>query len=643
MPVPAPDVLAPLLAPIPGAAPAGRDLRYDPRYDAVREARREDAELPAGGLATERKVADWARVQKDTAALLSTESKDLNLAAWHAEALLRRTGLGGLAGGLDVMRGLLAEFWDGLYPELEDGDAELRLGPLEWVGSRLDLPVRQVAVAQGGLTFLQYRESLLVPSESDATSSREKKAARDEMVAEGRTTPEAAGSAIDGTGKAFYKGLTADVNAALAALDALEREAESRFEDDPPSFRGLRAALDEVQRFAAGTLAQKLLADPDPIDEVPVDDGAAGEGAATADSAGTAAVAGGPLAPEPVSAADAGARVIASARYLRQQDAANPVPYLLLRGLRWGELRAGTGRVEPRLLEAPPAGARTRLRTLLLDAKWGELLEAGEQLMATPAGRGWLDLQRYTLTACARLGPAYDAVADGVRGELAALLAALPDLPDMTLMDDLPAANAETQAWIASEGLDGRPADGDGEAADSELPDGTAAFAAALDGEAEVDGMATRGQAARVGRAGRRRGDVGRAGGRGDGDGADAYLLARAEVARGRPNRAVELLVAELDRERSARGRFVRQTQIAQVMVEAGLPVVAQPILQRLVEVIQERSLEEWEAGPLVAQPLGLMCRVIDAVGGNTDERDELYLRVCRLDPLQAMALRPPA
>lgn len=645
MPVPAPDVLAPLLAPIPGDAPAGRDLRYDPRYDAIKEARREDADLPASALGGERKLADWPRVAKDTAALLATESKDLQLAAWHAEALLKRAGVGGLAGGLTVLDGLLEQYWEGLYPEIEDGDVELRLGPLEWVGSRLDFAVRQSPVAQDGLSFLAFQESRGVPTEEEARSA-DKKAVRDERIAAGKIPPEAADASVAATPKAYYKGLVADVAAAVSALDALERTSEARFEDDPPSYRGLRGALDEVQRFAASTLARKLEADPDPVDEVAVAD-AGGE--APAGDAAAASAAGGPLAPEPTSATDAAARVAASARYLRQQDATAPASYLLLRGLRWGEIRGGRGQLEPRLLEAPPAGARTRLRTLLLDGKWPELLEASEQTMATPAGRGWLDLQRYTLTACARLGPSYDGVAAAIRGELRALLATVPQLLEATLMDDTPAANGETLDWLADEGLDGTAApdaDGDaGEDGDSVLPDGSEALATALDGEYDGDVLAAsvRGAAARRSQArrstGRRRADRHHAV---DGNGVDPFVLARAELARGRTNRAIELLVAELDRERSARGRFVRETQIAQVMVEAGLAQVAQPILQKLVDIIDARTLEEWEAGPLVAQPLALMCRVIDATDGDVGERMVLYLRVCRLDPLQAIGLGQP-
>ena len=52
----------------------------------------------------------------------------------------------------------------------------------------------------------------------------------------------------------------------------------------------------------------------------------------------------------------------------------------------------------------------------------------------------------------------------------------------------------------------------------------------------------------------------------------------------GAAQRAIELLVAELAGNWSPRGRFVRQTQIAYVMVEAGLDAVAS-ILEKLVSI----------------------------------------------------------
>ena len=47
------------------------------------------------------------------------------------------------------------------------------------------------------------------------------------------------------------------------------------------------------------------------------------------------------------------------------------------------------------------------------------------------------------------------------------------------------------------------------------------------------------------------------------------------------------------------------------------------------------------EAGPLVAQPMALLCRVLDRAGEQDGEmRTDLYLRICRLDPVRGMTLR---
>jgi type VI secretion system protein ImpA len=638
MPVNA-ELVATLLAPIPGEQPAGKSLRYDPRFDKIKEARREDLDLPPGGLATDRKVADWPLVVSTATQLLREETKDLQLAAWLTEALLKREAYGGLATGLAVLHGLLDQFWETCYPEYDEEDLEVRAGPLEWVGARLEIPAKQCPVASGGISFLDFDRSRTVPSEQQVEGDREKRELRVELLAQGRRPPEEVDRAIASTKKTFYRALVAEIDAARAALTELELLSDDRFGRDAPSFGKLRGALEEVGRFAAGTLAVKLQEDPDPVVEAPAADGLSADGVGSyappagwnADGSGAAPA--GPLAAEPTSVADATARVAVAARYLRAQDAANPAPYLMLRGLRWGELLAGPGAPDPRLLEAPPTATRAKLKTLLLDGAWEELLEQGELLMATPHGRGWLDLQRYALTACAQLGGPYAAVAAAVRGELRALLAAVPRLPEMTLMDDTPTANDETRAWLDAEGL-GADGDAGSEADDVEIGDGTEALDDAL---AQDDETAEHGGLARP--AARRRARVASGGGTVP---RDPFAAARAELAAARPNRAIELLVAELAHERSPRGRFVRQTQIAWIMVEANLAAVARPILEKLIAEIDERSLESWEAGPLVAQPMALLCRVIDRLEDSyaEDQRKELYLRVCRLDPLQAIALQ---
>ena len=81
------ELVARLLQPINADAPSGADLRYDARVDAIKEARREDLDLPG---VVNRKLADWPTVIAGTSQLLAEETKDLQLAAWLTEALLQR-------------------------------------------------------------------------------------------------------------------------------------------------------------------------------------------------------------------------------------------------------------------------------------------------------------------------------------------------------------------------------------------------------------------------------------------------------------------------------------------------------------------------------------------------------------------------
>jgi len=75
---------------------------------------------------------------------LATKSKDLQIAVWLIEALIKSEHFTGLRAGLDLISGLIGNFWDGLYPEIEDGDLELRAAPLDWLGSRMDASLRSL-------------------------------------------------------------------------------------------------------------------------------------------------------------------------------------------------------------------------------------------------------------------------------------------------------------------------------------------------------------------------------------------------------------------------------------------------------------------------------------------------------------------
>src|SRR5579872_5636932 len=147
-----------LLNPISGDNPSGVSLRYNPIYDKIKEARREDDDAPQGEWAHERKVADWKQVIKLSSEALATKSKDLQIAAWLTEAALRVEAFPGLLASLKLLHGLVETFWDTLYPEIEDGEVEIRVGPLDWIGSRLDQAVHQAPITRSGLDWFQFKQ-----------------------------------------------------------------------------------------------------------------------------------------------------------------------------------------------------------------------------------------------------------------------------------------------------------------------------------------------------------------------------------------------------------------------------------------------------------------------------------------------------
>jgi type VI secretion system protein ImpA len=462
-----------VLQPIQGDNPSGPNLYYSPLFDKIKEARRQESSGPMGAWEHEVKTADYVQVCKLSEEALAKQTKDLWLGVWLTEALIWREQFAGLKSGLDLIRALIENFWDTLHPDVEDGDAELRAAPLEWLGNYLEpdkgpspaLAVRFVPLNIKGQHFFQYKESLGVGYEESVKGNEQRKKARDEAIKEGRIPPEVLDAALKDTPKEWVRKLEADLKGALAALQVLDELCQTKFGNVAPSFTKLKRSLEELDGTVHVLLLKKLEQDPDP----PPPPEFIAEAAAAADGDGTGAATAAVMAPERIgslqinpeqldtligaelhSRADAVLRVAAVARYLRQREPSSPVPYLLLRAFRWGELRDAVDAQLPQLMEAPPAEIRSALRRYAKASDWKQVLETAETAMSQGFGRGWLDIQRYAIKACDELG--YKNASKALRAELKALLADVPDLPNQIMQDDTGAANPETIAWLRQEG-----------------------------------------------------------------------------------------------------------------------------------------------------------------------------------------------
>ena len=588
-----------LLAPIPGAKPSGENLRYAPVYDKIKEARREDDDAPQGDWQRERKVADFNLVIKLASDALATKSKDLQLAAWLTEASLKKDGFSGLQESLELLRALIAEYWETLYPEIEDGDLELRAAPLDWVGAYLGDSVRKTAITKSGLNFYKYKESRSVGYEEQASESDGKRAARETAVAEGKITAEDFDAAVQNTPTTLYEAWVGSLDGSLERLEALNELCNEKFGENTPGFSKLRTALEEVRQVVNSLWQQKLdregrpaaaveeIAEAQPADEREfVAVSSSGVAAAPARTAPKRAIAG----LEPADSDEVALRLDAVAKYLRQADGYSPAAYLMLRGYRWGELRGYGENPDPSLLAAPSTETRQQIKRLALDANWVELIETAESAMAEPCGRAWLDLQRYVVRACEEYG--YPAIALAIKAEIKVLLQDIPKLTEWTLADDTPTANGETQTWLRG----------------FSQPQWVASTPLAA---MESEGTAT----------------------------PDSYDLAMEKVRSGRPGEAIEMLAQDIQLQTSGRGRFQRKLQLAQLCMATGHETLAHPILEHLVDEIDQHQLEHWEAADMVSHALSLLYRANEKLNGDPAVKQKIYARICRLDPIQALAL----
>ncbi len=272
----APIELEALLAPIAGENPAGEDLRYAPVYDELREARRADDVMEQGDWKTELKVSDWNKVIAIATDALTKRTKDLQIAAWLTEALIKKEGFNGFAASLEMLTGFLKHYWDHLYPVIEDGDLEFRIAPIEFMNERLSGSLREIPVtdpgATAGYSWFKWQESRQVGYDAETRNQygdvdENKKRARDEKVAEGKLTAEDFDAAVALTSGAWYVFLAESLAHCREALAVFDRTVDERFGSNAPGLADIRDALEDCERFVTKMLKDKKVRVTSPEEE----------------------------------------------------------------------------------------------------------------------------------------------------------------------------------------------------------------------------------------------------------------------------------------------------------------------------------------------------------------------------------------
>jgi len=675
-----------LLKPISGGNPAGANLRYDPITDKIKEARREDLDVPQGQWKTTIKTADYKEVIKLCSDALAKKGKDLQIAVWLVDAHMRREGFATLAPSFIFLRELLERFWDGLYPEIEDGDLELRAAPLEWLGTRLEEPMRLVPFTTNKLGFAAYQESRMVGYEADANTG-EKEDTRNQRISEGKLTAELFDEAVDETPIPSLQETVKQLSDAMTALQDLSDYCDLQFGDVAPSFLKTRDAIEQISDALKNQLRRRGVTEstdeepepepePEPEEtyEEPVAEASSGLGDdwSTVEpdepSESAAASFSGSLSEDPE---DFGARLAALCREYRTLRPHDTIPYLVMRAFRWGQLFNDYPNIDKDMIEEPPGDLRRQLRKLATAGDWESVINLTEEAMEHPYSRNWLDIQRYTVQGLSILGRGNASVS--VRVLFRWVLEEFPDLKVLTLPDDTPAANEETKEWIRtfvipekvpvtpaensedisvdSSGFDALADFGSTESdtpsfdsSESGLSDFSTDFSAetsSSDDSSSLDAFSAEPEPEpaaeptftpldeeppiiELDETPPSLPDL-----------EPVFAEAIAAVKEGRTAEGLAKITEILATERSGRGRFRRRTQLAHLLLVGGQTKIARPLLDQLAAELEARKLEEWEENEAVAYPLELLMRCL--ASGDEQQRTDLFVRLCQLDPVRAL------
>ena len=683
-----------LLNPISGDNPSGASLRFDPITDKIKEARREEIDAPQGKWLTAVKTADLAQVIKLGGDVLANRSKDLQIAVWLVDAHIRREGFPILAPCLQFLRDLMDQFWDTMYPALEDdGDLEVRAAPLTWLGINLckldsSSSLGFLPIVSGKLSWNKYQESRKVGYEADIGDNYEKQQVRAQEIAENKITGEQFDEAADATPLPALKDTYRQVNEGLEALESLSQFCDEKFADlgdEAPSFVKTREFLEEIAQTVRMILSRRPGGLEEPQDageesaseesfsmdsyETPAEESYADADDGAAAAPVRAKAKSGVSFGEPETREDAGRQLVSICRFLRTNFPEDPAPYMMLRSFAWGGLMANAPLIDHSIIEAPPSELRVNLKRLVKENQWDQVLDLTEEAMAQPWGRTWLDMHRYVESALS--GKGLPSMATTINKLLRLLLEMLPDLLELTLPDDTPSANQETRQWIedyvtirklpppehkkeeGGESSDPFGSSGDSFGSsdssssdfsfDSSSSDTSSSSDFSFDTPAETEATPEPEPEAAAPEPPpepepyevEANPPIMEAEEPPPSDSSDEFVNALNAVKAGNTAEGLAMITALLATERSGRARFRRRTQLAHLLMAAGKPKVAHPMLDQLATEIEERRLEDWEQSEAIAYPLELLLHCISPA--DDERRTALYTRICKLDPVRAV------
>lgn len=366
---------------------------------------------------------DWKSFNALSLQVIQSQSKDLVLATRLTYGLYNNENYLGLAVGLSILRGMVSEHWDTMFPPVKRERG--RVGAFDWLAEKLAPSIEAKPPGEEALVHALVAHDLLVELDELLEQKLSKySVALGPLTRALRPHAKQARLLQDAAAEAEKQETTFENAEVSPATDASSPPAQSQPEPAP----------------SVGTTVEKTPSPPIPTPPT----------TAPAPPPEAAAVQIPALPEEGDVEASAKAIFNAASKVatsIRQQAPADPRGYLCARFASWGRIHSPppdtTGKTS---LPAPQKTKTAEIEALIQAGNNEALVRAAESaFVATPF---WLDTQFYLVKAMQALGSQYDAAASLVNGELSSFLCRFPSVTTLSFSNAMPFANAETLSWI---------------------------------------------------------------------------------------------------------------------------------------------------------------------------------------------------
>jgi type VI secretion system protein ImpA len=256
---------------------------------------------------------------------LETRSKDLQIAAWLAEAWLHLHGFSGTAAGFELMHALCERYWEELHPRIDAQDPDFRNAPLIWLNRKLPvkLKLRPITAPQSGDVPPFSWADWEVACQADHAASKAKSA---EEMKHGPSLA-AFQQSVRLTPAPHLRDLLNGVEQTILYCGKLESLLDERLQKDSPGLVAIRSTSEDIAGLLSSLLRERTtLETSEELAHLAAHMQESGESEA--------------IYPRALirTRGEAYALLAEIADFLEQTEPHSPTPHLLRRAVNWGSL-----------------------------------------------------------------------------------------------------------------------------------------------------------------------------------------------------------------------------------------------------------------------------------------------------------------